>query len=65
MCAFLKYWCCTPEVAALFVHIAEACVMVGYWPSHFKESTSVIILKLGKPSYSTPKSFRPIVLLNT
>jgi hypothetical protein len=32
---------------------------------HFKESLSVIIPKPGKASYSTPKSFRPIVLLNT
>ncbi|KAJ3558029.1 hypothetical protein NP233_g11592 [Leucocoprinus birnbaumii] len=38
---------------------------VGYWLSHFKESISVIIPKLGKPTYSTPKSFRPIALLNT
>jgi Reverse transcriptase (RNA-dependent DNA polymerase) len=37
----------------------------GHWPSHFKESLSVIIPKPGKPNYSTPKSFRPIVLLNT
>ena len=45
--------------------LADACLRVGYWPRHFKESVSVIIPKPGKPSYSTPKSFRPIVLLNT
>ncbi|KXN89367.1 hypothetical protein AN958_05791, partial [Leucoagaricus sp. SymC.cos] len=45
--------------------LADACLMVGYWPSHFKELVSVIIPKPGKPSYSTPKSFRLIVLLNT
>jgi len=38
---------------------------VGHWPKHFKDSVSVIIQKPGKPTYSTPKSFRPIVLLNT
>ncbi len=32
---------------------------------HFKDSVSVVIPKPGKPSYSTPKAFRPIVLLNT
>jgi len=37
---------------------------VGHWPAHFKESLSVIIPKPDKPSYATPKSFRPIVLLN-
>ncbi|KXN80757.1 hypothetical protein AN958_07852 [Leucoagaricus sp. SymC.cos] len=45
--------------------LADACLMVRYWPSYFKESVSVIIPKPGKPSYSMPKSFRPIVLLNT
>ncbi|KAJ2923685.1 hypothetical protein H1R20_g13405, partial [Candolleomyces eurysporus] len=37
----------------------------GHWPRHFKESTSVIIPKPNKPSYSSPKAFRSIVLLNT
>jgi hypothetical protein len=52
-------------VTLLFTHIANACLSLGHWPSHFKESLSVIIPKPGKPTYSTPKSFRPIVLLNT
>jgi hypothetical protein len=43
----------------------NACIRAGHWPNHFKESLSVIIPKPGKASYSTPKSFRPIVLLNT
>jgi hypothetical protein len=53
-------WGCGPDS----LH-CQACVTVGYWPTHFKESTSVIIPKLGKRNYSTPKSFRPIVLLKT
>jgi hypothetical protein len=52
-------------VSGKILSLANVCLWVGYWLSHFKESVSVIILKLGKPSYSTPKSFRPIVLLNT
>jgi hypothetical protein len=52
-------------VSGKILSLAYVCLQVGYWPSHFKESVSVIIPKLGKPSYSTPKSFRPIVLLNT
>lgn len=45
--------------------LANGCVNTGHWPAHFKDSTSVVIPKPGKPSYSTPKAFRPIVLLNT
>jgi len=49
----------------ILLDLANACIQVGQWPKHFKDSISVIIPKPGKPSYSTPKSFRPIVLLNT
>jgi hypothetical protein len=52
-------------VSGKILLLADACLQVGYWLTHFKESVSVIILKPGKPSYSTPKSFWPIVLLNT
>jgi len=38
--------------------------MISHWTDHFKESLLVIIPKLGKASYLTPKSFHPIVLLN-
>ena len=48
-------------LAALFNKI---CFM-GTWPSHFKESVSVIIPKPNKPDYSIPKAYRPIALLNT
>jgi len=47
------------------INIANVCLELGYWPSHFKMSTTIVILKLNKPSYDSPKSFRPIVLLNT
>jgi hypothetical protein len=63
--SYLKYWCGSKGVASLFTRIANACICVGHWPTHFKESLLVIIPKPGKASYSTPKSFRPIVLLNT
>jgi hypothetical protein len=52
-------------VSGKILSLANACLWVGYWPTHFKESVSVIIPKPGEPSYSTPKLFRPIVLLNT
>jgi hypothetical protein len=63
--AHLKFWCHSSRVTLLVTHIANVCLSLGHWPSHFKESLLVIILKPGKPSYSTPKLFRPIVLLNT
>ena len=61
----LKHLSANPHIASLFLSLAEVCIQVGHWPAHFKESLSVIILKPGKASYLTPKSFRPIVLLNT
>jgi hypothetical protein len=49
----------------LFLWLANACLTTGVWPDEFKVSITVVIPKPGKPSYDTPKSFRPIVLLNT
>ncbi len=54
-----------PGCLDVFLTLANACLRVGHWPWHFKDSVSVVIPKPGKPSYSTPKAFRPIVLLNT
>ncbi|RXW13928.1 hypothetical protein EST38_g11928 [Candolleomyces aberdarensis] len=61
----LKQILALPECADIIIALANGCIESGHWPKHFKESTSVIIPKPNKPSYSTPKSFRPIVLLNT
>ena len=47
------------------IGIANTYIELGYWPSYFKRSTTVIIPKLNKKSYDSPKSFRPIILLNT
>ena len=38
---------------------------LGYWPTHFKTLSTVIISKPNKASYDLPKLFCPIVLLNT
>jgi len=46
------------------INIANASINLGYWPSHFKRSTTVIIPKPNKQSYDSLKSFRPIILLN-
>ncbi|KAJ2926390.1 hypothetical protein H1R20_g10713, partial [Candolleomyces eurysporus] len=53
------------ECGEIIIALANGCIESGHWPRHFKELTSVIIPKPNKPSYSTPKTFRPIVLLNT
>jgi len=47
------------------IKIANTCIDLGYWPNHFKRSSIVIIPKPNKSLYDSPKSFRPIVLLNT
>jgi len=38
---------------------------LGHWPNHFKILTMIIIPKPNKQAYDMPKSFWPIVLLNT
>ena len=38
---------------------------LGYWLNHFKILTTIIISKPNKQAYDIPKSFWPIVLLNT
>ena len=47
------------------IGIVNVCINLGYWPNHFKKSTTIIIPKPNKLSYDLPKSFRPIVLLKT
>jgi len=40
-------------------------INTSYYPYNFKDSTTIILRKLGKASYQDPKSYRPIALLNT
>ena len=53
------------ECLSIIIHIANTCINLGYWPLYFKKSTMVVIPKPNKKLYNFPKSFRPIVLLNT
>ena len=46
-------------------NIMDACIDLGHWPSHFKCFSTVIISKPNKLAYNHPKSFCPIILLNT
>ena len=47
------------------IKIVNLCFDLGFWPSHFKISTTIVISKPNKMSYNSPKAFRPIVLLST
>ena len=47
------------------INIADVCFELGYWPSHFKTLSSIIITKPNKKLYNSPKMFKPIVLHNT
>ena len=47
------------------INIADACINLGHWPNYSKCSTIVVIPKLNKLVYDQPKSFYPIMLLNT
>jgi len=48
-----------------FIDIANTCIDLGHWPSHFKTSTMIIISKPNKSAYNSLKSYRLIVFLNT
>ena len=39
------------------INIANTCIDLGYWPSHFKTSSTVIIPKPNKASYDLLKLF--------
>jgi len=43
----------------------NTCIHLEHWPSYFKQSSTIIIPKLNKQTYNNPKSFHPIILLNT
>jgi len=47
-----------------FVDIANLCIGLGHWPSHFKTSNMIVIPKPNKSTYDSPKSYQLIVLLN-
>jgi len=42
------------------VNVADTCINLEYWPSHFKATNTVIIPKPNKESYSTPNSSAPL-----
>ena len=43
----------------------NAIMTTGYYPKAWRQSTTVVLRKPGKPAYDVPKAYRPIALLNT
>ena len=61
---YLKKIVNNEECINKFIDIANTCIDIGYWLSHFKVLSTIIISKPNKASYNFPKSYCPIVLLN-
>jgi len=61
----LKYIVKDKSYLKRIINIADTFFELDYWLSHFKVSTFIIIPKPNKESYDSPKSFKPIILLNT
>jgi hypothetical protein len=53
------------SLLTFLTHLFNECLQLGYCPNHFRESTTVILRKPGKPDYTIPKAYRPITLLST
>ena len=52
----------------LYEHIlklAQACMDIGYFPSVFKKTLTIVLRKPNKPDYTKPNAYRPIALENT
>ena len=62
---YLKSLIANDKCLLKITQIANACIDLEFWPSHFKSSNTVVIPKPNKNNYNFPKSFCPIVLLNT
>lgn len=51
-------------VVATITFLYKACIALHYTPIKWRESKVIFIPKPGKPTYDSPKSFRPICLSN-
>lgn len=56
---------CADVIVERLFHIFSAMLEKGLIYKPWKEFNMVVLCKPGKPSYSTPKAYRPIALLNT
>ena len=62
--SYIKFIMRDNDCLLKFVNIANLCIELGHWLSHFKPSNTIVIPKPNKSTYDSPKSYRPIVLLN-
>ena len=62
--SYLKSIIRSEDCICKFINIANTCINLGHWPSHFKTSTTVVISKPNKAMFDFPKLYHPIVLLN-
>ena len=56
---------CTDLLVDRLWHIYVAIWDRGLYYTLWRESTTIVLRKPGKPRYDTPKAYRPIALLNT
>ena len=63
--SYLKSIIRSEDCICKFINIANTCINLEHWPSHFKTSTTVSIPKPNKAMFDSPKLYCPIVLLNT
>ncbi|KAG6979043.1 RNA-directed DNA polymerase from mobile element jockey [Fusarium oxysporum f. sp. conglutinans] len=55
----------SPWIKHHLTKIFNQSLTLGYYPEHFRQSTTVVLRKPGKDNYTVPKAYRPIALLNT
>jgi ribonuclease HI/endonuclease/exonuclease/phosphatase family metal-dependent hydrolase len=56
---------CAPLIQDRLIRIFQAILDLGVYYEPWKEFTTVVLRKPGKPSYTVPKAYRPIALLST
>ena len=54
-----------PYLQGTITHLFTKSIELGYHPDRWKQAQIVVLKKPGKPDYSTPGVYQPILLLNT
>jgi len=56
---------CKEQLVPYLTHLFNATMELGTYYDPWREFTTVVLRKPGKPDYTVPKAYRPIALLNT
>ena len=56
---------CSEQLTPYLTHLFNAVFALNTYYDPWKEFTTVVLRKPGKPDYTIPKAYRPIALLNT